>query len=56
MALRKHYGEPAEAIRLADGRKLCPHRKADISSFPIDAEGMVICPLHGLKVRCGAVT
>lgn len=50
-ALNAHYAEP-EAIRLADGRLLCPHRKADLSQFPAGADGMVTCPLHGLRVRC----
>lgn len=52
-AMRAHYGEP-DAIRLADGRTLCPHRKADLTQFPRDADGMVTCPLHGLRVRCAA--
>jgi hypothetical protein len=47
--LRKVY-EPAFAIPRADGRKLCPHRKVDLSQFPADADGMVTCPLHGLRV------
>lgn len=52
--MRAHYGEPAEPIRLADGRKLCPHRKVDLSQFPPDTDGIVTCPLHGLRVRCAA--
>lgn len=52
-ALRAHYGDPAQPIRLADGRLLCPHRKADLSQFPADEAGMVTCPLHGLRVQCG---
>lgn len=47
--LRRLY-EPAIAIRRADGRKLCPHRKVDLSQFPADANGLVTCPLHGLRV------
>jgi hypothetical protein len=50
--LREHYGDPAEPIRLADRRLLCPHRKADLSSFAPGDDGLVICPLHGLRVRC----
>ena len=50
-ALRDHYGEP-DAIALDDGRKLCPHRKADLTQFPTDRDGFVTCPLHGLRVRC----
>jgi hypothetical protein len=42
--MHRHYGDPAPPIRLADGRLLCPHRKAD---------GVVTCPLHGLRVQCG---
>lgn len=52
--LREHFGNPAEPIRRRDGRLLCPHRKVDLSQFPADAEGIVTCPLHGLRVRCGA--
>jgi hypothetical protein len=49
-ALRAYYGERVEAVRLDDGRVLCPHRKADLTQFPPDADGMVMCPLHGLNV------
>jgi len=49
-AMAKRYGDPAPAIRLADGRLLCPHRKVDLSQFPADADGVVVCPLHGLRV------
>lgn len=49
-ALRKHYGNPVDAIRLDDGRALCPHRKADLTQFPPDEAGVVVCPLHGLRV------
>jgi hypothetical protein len=52
-ALRDHYREPAAPLRLADGRLLCPHRKADLSNFPPDADGLVTCPLHGLRVCIG---
>ena len=48
------YGNPADPIRKPDGRLLCPHRKADLSTFEPDASGIVICPLHGLRVRCGS--
>lgn len=51
--MRKKLGDPAEAIRLGDGRLLCPHRKVDLSQFTPDADGIVTCPLHGLRVRCG---
>ncbi len=51
-AINAAYGAPAAAIVLPDGRKLCPHRKADLSQFPVDADGVVTCPLHGLRVRC----
>lgn len=50
-ALREHFGTP-DAISLPDGRKLCPHRKADLTQFRPDADGFVLCPLHGLLVRC----
>lgn len=50
-AFREEFGTP-DAIELPDGRKLCPHRKADLTQFPTDADGFVTCPLHGLRVRC----
>jgi hypothetical protein len=50
--LRRLFGEP-EAIRLDDGRLLCPHRRAEITTLIRDAEGFVTCPLHGLRVNCG---
>jgi len=51
-AFDKRYGKIAEPRRLADGRLLCPHRKVDLSSFEPDADGIVTCPLHGLRVQC----
>jgi hypothetical protein len=50
--LIEKYGAPAPAIHLKDGRILCPHRKANLSSFPPDENGRVRCPLHGLVVDC----
>lgn len=52
--LNEHFGAPAEPIRLRDGRILCPHRKADLSTYKPDKNGIITCPLHGLRVRCGA--
>lgn len=52
-AMQADLGHPAQPIRRADGRLLCPHRKVDLSSFPRDADGIVVCPLHGLRVQCG---
>ena len=49
--MTKRYGNPAAPICLRDGRKLCPHRKVDLTSFAPDALGVVTCPLHGLRVR-----
>lgn len=46
------YGDPAEPIRAAGGRLLCPHRKFDLTHEPPDGDGIVICPLHRLKVKC----
>ncbi|GGN49586.1 hypothetical protein GCM10011349_20370 [Novosphingobium indicum] len=51
-ALRADYPNPAEPIRRTDGRLLCPHRKADLSSLVPDDQGIVTCPLHGLHVDC----
>lgn len=50
------YGTVAEPIRIKGGRLLCPHRKVDLSSFEPDADGIVTCPLHGLRVRCGSAS
>lgn len=52
--LAEAYGNPAEPIRRPDGRLLCPHRKADLSQFEPDADGIVTCPLHGLRVKCAS--
>lgn len=51
--LERKYGRPAEPRRVKGGRLLCPHQKVDLSQFPVDKDGLVTCPLHGLKVRCG---
>lgn len=50
--LRAAYGNGkiAQPIVRADGRKLCPHRKVDLTTFEADEDGIVTCPLHGLKV------
>lgn len=48
---REKHGT-VDAIGLKDGRKLCPHRRVDLSSIPADADGITTCPLHGLRVRC----
>ncbi len=54
-ALHAAYPDPAPAIARPDGRLLCPHRKVDLSSFAPDADGIVTCPLHGLRVQCAKV-
>jgi hypothetical protein len=55
--LREHHGDNGNAAAMPickpDGRKLCPHRKVDLSSFAPDQDGIVTCPLHGLRVRVG---
>lgn len=30
-------------------RGICPHKGADMKTLPVDADGCVTCPLHGLK-------
>lgn len=50
--LEARYGAIATPIHRRDGRMLCPHRKVDLSQFVPDANGIVTCPLHGLRVRC----
>lgn len=56
VALRAEYSDPALPIQKPNGRLLCPHRKVDLSSFPPDADGIVVCPLHGLRVKCGGLS
>ncbi len=41
----------ARCIRTKSGRALCPHQRVDLSSYPVDTDGTVICPAHGLKVQ-----
>jgi len=53
LALRQDFADPAMPIAKTDGRLLCPHRKVDLSSLQPDEHGIVTCPLHGLRVKCG---
>lgn len=50
----KHGGQPCAFIVMTDGRRLCPHRKVDLSSMVPNADGVVTCPLHGLRIRMTA--
>lgn len=50
------YGDPVEAIRGKDGRVFCPHQKLELTYEPRDAAGIVICPFHRLRVKCGEAT
>jgi hypothetical protein len=50
--LAARYGEPAEAVWKA-GRPLCPHMRTDLTGEPQDRRGVVVCPLHRLRVQCG---
>lgn len=49
--LAETYGSPAPAIRTEGGRFLCPHQKMDLTHWPREPDGTVICPLHRLRVR-----
>lgn len=42
---------------LVDGH-ICPHKGADLTGLPVDAQGCVTCPLHGLRwhVETGRLT
>ena len=31
---------------------ICPHKGANLSSIPMDRDGLTTCPLHGARVRC----
>lgn len=53
-ALNEAFEGRQAAICMRDGRKLCPHRKVDLSTFLPDDNGFVTCPLHGLRVQMGA--
>ncbi|WP_342248629.1 Rieske 2Fe-2S domain-containing protein [Sphingomonas sp. OTU376] len=52
-ALRERFGKCAPIAR-PDGRKLCPHRRADLSNMVVAEDGTVTCPLHGLIVQVAA--
>lgn len=45
--LRRHY--EGSTARTKDGRLVCPHRGAPLTSFTPDEQGNVTCPLHGLR-------
>lgn len=49
-----HLGDPAVAISTPDGRHLCPHQKMDLTHWPRECDGTVICPLHRLRVKVPA--
>ena len=49
-----HLGDPAQAIVTSDGRAFCPHQKMDLTHWPRESDGMVICPLHRLRVKVPA--
>ena len=46
--LRKDYAGDA-ARRNAEGHLICPHRGARLDQLVPDAEGVITCPLHGLR-------
>jgi hypothetical protein len=48
----RKYGDPAPAVWTKDGRPLCPHQRVDLSQWPQEADGSVICPIHKLRVMC----
>lgn len=52
--LSDRYGEIGVAVEAPGGRFLCPHQKMDLTHWPREADGTVICPLHRLRVRCGS--
>lgn len=41
--------EAAYANQVLKPGLVCPHRGASLRGLPVDAEGCVVCPLHGLK-------
>ena len=38
------------ARRDADGHVVCPHRKVSLRNIAPDPDGMITCPLHGLRI------
>lgn len=36
--------------RDAAGRLVCPHKGADLSTLAPDGDGLITCPLHGLRI------
>lgn len=38
-----------EAGRFSSGCRTCPHRGQPLGNLPVDEEGCVVCPGHGLK-------
>jgi hypothetical protein len=48
--LGERHGNPAPCLRGAGGRLLCPHQKMDLTHWPREPDGTIICPLHRLRV------
>lgn len=40
------------SVPRVDGRLTCPHRGADLSTMQPDDQGIITCPLHGLRISC----
>jgi hypothetical protein len=49
--LQCRFGDPALPIVTPAGRILCPHQKADLTYEPVSEDGIIVCPLHRLRVR-----
>jgi hypothetical protein len=47
--LREHFA--GEQCRKARTGWVCPHKHVPLGQFPPDANGVITCPLHGLRVR-----
>lgn len=45
------FKPPVDAIISKAGRPLCPHQMVDLTGEPCDADDIVTCPFHRLKVR-----
>lgn len=43
--------EGRRAERSPRGGWICPHRAVDLSDRAPDDDGLIICPLHGLRIR-----
>lgn len=49
--MQARYTDRKDSVAAVDGR-WCPHRRTDLRTVRPGPDGIVVCPLHGLRVRC----